>query len=202
MSRAGYEGARWGGKIGEVQRLWPGGVATRAASGEEAYRVALRAFGTVPAVATFSFHPMHKLNVVVFEFPDGQPSVNASDSERATHRAVRDGPRDSVGPKRTDGAGSAARSARASTGGRASRVVSGEAGLHRPRSCRQPVELKVWLERARDFDGRFVAFTRGVLSAAGRYRAMLDQLRVETNGNRRVMLLATGPVAVCAEERA
>jgi hypothetical protein len=87
-SHAGYGEARWGMRIAEVKRLFPGGQTIVYPSQEEMYRVVVQAFGAARAVATFAFDPVHHLNVVVFEFPDGQPRVAEADYARPSRDAA------------------------------------------------------------------------------------------------------------------
>lgn len=69
VSSAAYGPTRWGMGVREVRMLFPGGTLSQSDAGDETYRVTARAFDTAPAIATFAFHPVHRLNAVMFEFP-------------------------------------------------------------------------------------------------------------------------------------
>src|SRR5690242_2876044 len=83
VAHAGYGAAKWGMTPLQIKRLFPGGRTITVKPGEEMYRVSARPFDAAPAIATFAFHPVHKLNVISFEFPDGNVGI-ASEYRRRT----------------------------------------------------------------------------------------------------------------------
>jgi hypothetical protein len=83
------ETPRWGTTLAEMRRLAPGGTVLSSRTGLETYRVIGPVFGVSSSIATFSFHPRRHLNVVVFEFPAGKPSLQADDYLRPSREAAK-----------------------------------------------------------------------------------------------------------------
>src|SRR6266536_2280803 len=68
----------WGMKAEQVKRRFPAGQIETLDTGETFLRVRTQPFGSTAALTTFTFLPLHGLNVIVHEFPERGSKARSS----------------------------------------------------------------------------------------------------------------------------